>query len=138
MTTTSKVVALSLPFDPMPSPRPRVVVRGKFPSVYMPKDYMEWKAGVAAYVHDRMTEFPVPVSEGPVEVSLVFHVERPKTTKLWGPKPDIDNYAKSVLDAFNDSGVVWKDDCQVVRLVASKQWADGTASISAEITYVKP
>lgn len=119
----------------MPSPRPRVVVRGKFPTVYMPKDYMDWKAQVAAYVHDRAELFFAPVPEGPVTVSLTFHVERPKTTKLWGPKPDIDNYAKSVLDALNDSGVAWKDDCQVVTLHAHKRWAEGEPLIDCQVTY---
>jgi Holliday junction resolvase RusA-like endonuclease len=136
MTTTSKVaVRLSLPFAPVPSPRPRVRVIGKFASVYMPKEYMDWKAEVAAHVARQPGLPSAELLERPVSVSLAFHVERPKTTKLAAPKPDIDNYAKSVLDAFNDAGVIWKDDTQVVTLAATKQWAEGPPRIDVQITY---
>jgi Holliday junction resolvase RusA-like endonuclease len=37
-------------------------------------------------------------------------------------KPDVDNLAKSVLDAIN--GVAYKDDNQIVDLVARKVYAD--------------
>lgn len=106
----------------MPSPRPRVVVRGKFPTVYMPGEYKDWKAGVATHVQGLSTITPAAPGE-PVKVELQFFCERPKTTKLSHPKPDIDNYAKSVLDAFNDSGVIWDDDTQVIDLWATKAWA---------------
>lgn len=37
-----------------------------------------------------------------------------------GVRPDIDNYTKAVLDACN--GIVWKDDGQVVGLLAVKAY----------------
>jgi Holliday junction resolvase RusA-like endonuclease len=37
-------------------------------------------------------------------------------------KPDVDNIAKSILDALNS--VLYKDDSQVVRLVVGKHYAD--------------
>lgn len=47
-------------------------------------------------------------------------------------KPDVDNVAKSVLDALN--GVAWLDDSQVVRLEISKSYsaAGDCVSVSAE------
>ncbi|OJG60972.1 hypothetical protein RV08_GL000365 [Enterococcus mundtii] len=36
-------------------------------------------------------------------------------------KPDADNYAKGVLDALK--GIVWKDDGQVVDLIARKYYS---------------
>lgn len=137
-TTTSKSApALSavLPFSPIPSPRPRVVVRGKFPSVYMPSDYMDWKKDVAAYVQDVGLAAPEGLFEAPVSLDLICHVERPKTSKLLYPKPDVDNYAKSVMDAFNDSGRLWKDDCQVHDLRVRKRWAEGEPGVSFTLTY---
>lgn len=58
---------------------------------------------------------------GPLLVSLVFYVQRPKTSKLSVPKPDIDNYLKSALDSL--TGFVFEDDCQVVAVQAVKAWA---------------
>ncbi len=37
-------------------------------------------------------------------------------------KPDIDNYTKGILDSLN--GIVWKDDSQVVSLIANKYYSD--------------
>ena len=48
--------------------------------------------------------------------------------KLPAPRGDIDNYVKSVFDAFN--GVVWEDDAQVVELRARKEYGP-EAMISA-------
>jgi Holliday junction resolvase RusA-like endonuclease len=36
------------------------------------------------------------------------------------PKPDVDNYAKGVLDACN--GLLWSDDSLVKTLIVSKRW----------------
>ena len=37
-------------------------------------------------------------------------------------KPDIDNIIKAVLDALN--GIAYKDDTQVVQVMAQKKYAD--------------
>ena len=53
---------------------------------------------------------------GPVSVSLTLH---PKTTKSGQPsktRMDLDNCIKVTLDALN--GVAYRDDRQVVRLLA--------------------
>ena len=38
-------------------------------------------------------------------------------------KPDIDNYAKFILDAITKTGNIWIDDNQVVELVQRKFYA---------------
>ena len=65
---------------------------------------------------------------GPVEVHLRFLVTKPKTTKLLAPSPDIDNYAKAVLDCLQGSkkdgpGII-EDDKQVIKLTAEKSWTE--------------
>ena len=58
---------------------------------------------------------------GPVRVSLVFFIERPKSVKREHPsvRPDIDKLARAVLDGLTTAGV-YSDDSQVVDLTASK------------------
>jgi len=44
-----------------------------------------------------------------------------KTTKLGAPKPDVDNYAKGVLDSMVKAGML-ADDTLVHKLTVIKQW----------------
>ncbi len=63
---------------------------------------------------------------GPLEISVVFFLPRPKSLakSYTGPhlkKPDVDKLLRSTLDAL--TGVVWKDDSQVVSVTAGKRYA---------------
>lgn len=49
---------------------------------------------------------------------------------------DLDNLAKTVLDTFK--GVVFKDDAQVVSLVASKEWVQGIVASMVAIKQLEP
>lgn len=60
--------------------------------------------------------------KGPLLVAITVAVKQPKKTTLEYPKPDVDNYAKAILDALN--GWLWEDDTQVVGLVIAKEWAE--------------
>jgi Holliday junction resolvase RusA-like endonuclease len=108
-----------VPIAPMPCPRPRVALRGRVPVAYYPKDYQNWKAQASEFFLDRVEN--LECITGPVEVSIICAVERPKTTKLIAPRPDVDNYGKSVLDAMTAAGV-WNDDTQVLTCTTTKRW----------------
>jgi Holliday junction resolvase RusA-like endonuclease len=73
---------------------------------------------------------------GPVEVTCVFYLPRPKTVseaerRLPIVPPDIDKLARGLLDGIGQSGVIWGDDSQVIELKAIKVY--GTDFIGAEV-----
>lgn len=104
---------------PLPCPRPRL---GRF-GAYYPATYNAWKRKANRVIRGVIDGIPDhrPL-DVPVSVWLLFAVPRPRTTKLVIPKPDIDNYMKSIFDACN--GLIWTDDALVRSVTASKQWAD--------------
>lgn len=56
-------------------------------------------------------------------VIIKIFVKKPKKAKYFYPaKFDIDNVAKTVLDALN--GVIWIDDSQVIQLLVQKSFAE--------------
>lgn len=127
------ILSLALDITPMPAPRPRTrafLVKGKpIVSVYNPAEYTAWKKATADAINDELDlvladlppeTFPL---RGPVTVGLIVTVKRPRTTKLAHPKPDVDNYAKAVLDAMTQAQV-WEDDEQVAFLAVQKKWGD--------------
>lgn len=123
--TTSNLLSFFLPLEPKPAPRPRtrvIALPGRKPiaTVYNPKDYQTWQKEAA----DLLKRIEAVSFSGPVTVDLVFDVQRPKSTKLAAPKPDLDNYVKSILDCITKDGRFWADDTQVVELSAIKRWAD--------------
>ena len=71
--------------------------------------------------------------EGPVEVRLSFALPKPsgapKSRRTWpiGARAgDVDKLARGCLDALTDSGI-WRDDSQVVRLHAEKDYPQDAA-----------
>lgn len=118
----------------MPAPRPRarlIAPKGKRPvvSLYSSKEYQAWLKEAGQQLRGVVPQY----FEGPVSVDLRFDVQRPKTTKLAAPAPDVDNYAKAVLDALTKDGRFWSDDSQVVELRAIKAWTTGTPGVHVQI-----
>ena len=112
-----------LPVVPVPASRPRVTRSGR---VYYGKRYREFRATCNTLLEafEPPPEFPLA---GPVEMSVVFYVPRPKTTKRQFPRGDIDNYFKT-LDVFN--GVLWHDDDQILVGLMGKEFGDGYIKIT--------
>lgn len=68
-----------------------------------------------------------------VAITLAFFLPRPKKSGAEPTRrPDIDNYAKAVLDAMND-GLAWDDDSQVITLLAHKCYADDDDPVGTRI-----
>jgi len=60
--------------------------------------------------------------DGAISVSINIEINRPKSVTRDYPtvKPDIDNFAKAILDALN--GIVWLDDAQICSLQITKSY----------------
>jgi Holliday junction resolvase RusA-like endonuclease len=124
--------SFSVPGNPQPLHRHRTSTRNGKPEQYDDprnepnRQAIAWAAKVAGA--------PGPVT-GPVSVLVFARLVKPKSSKREQPtvKPDIDNYAKLVLDALN--GIAWKDDSQVVEIRVKKMYAVNYAPCTAVHVY---
>jgi Holliday junction resolvase RusA-like endonuclease len=113
------------PISPVAASRPRV---SKWGSYY-----------TGTYKDFRIEAKPVLLStigtwkptEKKLKVWVEFYPIKPKSSKLQYPRPDIDNYIKSVFDLCN--GVIWKDDTQIVYVESTKAWAKADGYFTLEI-----
>lgn len=81
------------------------------------RELISWRDSIYAATSERME----PLA-GPVEVSVLFFMPRPKGTKRTSPyvRPDIDKLARAVLDGL--TGAAFEDDGQVTRLILEKEY----------------
>lgn len=113
MSVPSKTWTFNL--NPVAASRPRLSRFG----AYFSGPYKEFRSA-APRVIDPILVGHTPYG-GTLEVTIKLFVEQPKATKLLLPKPDVDNYAKAVLDSLNKK--LWEDDSQVRTLKVTKAWA---------------
>lgn len=103
--------------------RRRAVLRRGTIASYQDKASADWKQTVLLQALPHKP--PVP-SEAPLSVALDFYLVRPKSlpkrVRAHTRKPDAENLLKNSLDAL--TGVVWRDDAQIIRLVVTKQYGD--------------
>lgn len=114
-----------LPVQPIPKGRPRMTRRG---GVYTPQKTRDAEEDIKYWLLKKRA----PSFEGRIGVYLVFNIQKAKTSRLQYPtsKCDIDNLAKLVLDACNET--LYEDDGQIVFLMCEKRFAE-TAGISITI-----
>ena len=118
--------------DPKGKGRPRFSRVGNFTKVYTDKQTLSYEAMIATFAKQAMggsepIKTPVAVF---LYVRLPIPQSYPKKRKeacLNGSekpckKPDIDNIAKTYLDAMN--GVIFVDDTQVIHLHVKKVYAE--------------
>lgn len=112
-------------FPPTPQKRPRVT---RFVT------YDPSKKDKVAFIKTILNQLPKEPIYTPLRISIQFKFAHPKShlktngelrksaPSLHVSKPDIDNLVKFVLDALN--GRLYKDDSQIVSLIAIKQYAE--------------
>lgn len=106
-----------------------------------------WQASVADAATEAMDG---PLLAGPLELILTFTVPRPQghygtgrnagTVKQSAPlfpvvKPDVTKLVRAVEDAL--TGIVWRDDAQVISQHASKVYGE-PASCAVEVLSLEP
>jgi Holliday junction resolvase RusA-like endonuclease len=77
-----------------------------------------------------------PDFDGPFMVGVTFMINRPrslsvKARPLPTVKPDLDKLIRAVLDGL--TGIVWRDDAQVVTLIAKKRYLTTAGAEYVEI-----
>ena len=86
-----------------------------------PDTSKDWKRTVLAQILEHKPPAPV---EGPLTMTLVFELPRPKSTakRVQYPikRPDLSNLLKAIEDAL--TGVVYRDDSQIVSLTVTKRF----------------
>ena len=128
LTNTQQEGSFVIPGNPLPQKRHRSTFRGGKPRNYDPsaQDKKKFKAMVG--------ELGVESAlKGDISLNVTFYMPRPKKhyrtgkyarllkkdSPFWhSTKPDIDNLVKFVMDALQ--GMLWSDDCKIVRLETSK------------------
>lgn len=114
--------------EPVPQPRPRIVVRNGKPHGYVKKPHPihAYRSRIQAAAIDAGLKSHV----GAVSVVIDFVFVRPKShmnksgLKPKAPQlpiPDVDNLSKAVLDAI---GPIIGNDKQVARLVVEKSYGE--------------
>lgn len=134
---SSDMISFIVPAIPVAQPRQRhrVLTAGDrtFAHNYTPakSPVNDFKATVRMAAQEAFDG--APPFDGAVELTAAFVMPRPKS-KIWKTramprenhtsKPDVDNLLKSLKDAL--SGIAWRDDAQVWRIIASKSVASGS------------
>lgn len=111
-----------IPGKPAPQGSKRHVGRGIL--VESSKAVGPWRTLVAWHVAQEWRDAPL---DGPIAVRLEFVMPRPSGTpkKVTPPaikRPDVDKLQRAIFDAV--TGVLWRDDSQVVDVCAIKRLAE--------------
>ena len=122
------IIEAFVPGEPKPqgSKRGFVTKTGRVAMVEMAGTPLKrWRESITWVMRGEAAKNGWEVTDAPVSVKLIFEVKQPKKPKTHVPvtRPDIDKLARAVLDAITDTGLIWRDDSQVVRLSAEKKYA---------------
>lgn len=103
----------------VPKPRPRATGFGGKIRMFTPAKAVKFERQVAK---DAVKRCPKPLA-GALQVAVVVYYKRAatNTTPYFVQRPDVDNLAKTLLDALN--GVAYNDDAQIVDLRVQKCWS---------------
>lgn len=112
------MITFFIPIDPVAKGRPKMAANGH---VYTPAETRAYEDEIKSLLLKHRRHFAVMFNL-PLKITLHFFIKPPKKAVRHYPcvRPDLDNYAKAVLDAMN--GIVFKDDGQIITLSISKRY----------------
>lgn len=120
---------MEITFDVLGRPAPqgskRSVGGGRF--IEASKFLPTWRTDLKIAATEAAASNEWTVVDGPVELEVIFYLDRPSSiSKTARPypvvPPDLDKLVRAVGDAL--TGVIYRDDSQIIRLLAWKQYAD--------------
>ena len=116
---------------PVGKGRPRASTRGGFVRMYTDAKTLTYEAAIKDEAAKAMGNAELFETAMHLHVNCYYQLPKRWPKRLQqqaldgevfpNVKPDLDNVVKAVLDAMN--GVVYRDDAQVVNLVATKRYA---------------
>lgn len=126
-----ETMILSLPFTPVPCPRPKITMRNGYATAYYPSKYKNFKRDVTQYIRQNFT---YSTYNTPIKITYTFVLPRPKYLQRkkdtsnrieHAKKPDLDNLVKAINDVLEGSGVVSNDSIiysmDAIKYIAAKQ-----------------
>jgi Holliday junction resolvase RusA-like endonuclease len=141
------LIAFTVPGDPVGKARPRFARIGAFVRTYTPKTTASYENLVKVMFCQASGPAYAPTT-GPVVLTVRAIFSRPashygtgrnagqlknSSPLYYTHKPDVDNVAKTVLDALN--GLAYQDDRQVCRVGVTKEWGQaGEMRVELEAT----
>ena len=139
----TKDIICTIPGKPFAKQRPRASRRGRFTTVYTPKQTVDYENLVKYSYYEQNGDimldgalqaeingvFPVPMSASKKQAEKMLNGDIHHTKK-----PDCDNMAKIVLDALN--GIAYHDDSQIVDLRITKEYGENP-HVSIKLREVK-
>lgn len=133
------VVAFTIPGEPVAKGRARSFIRAGHVAHYTPDKTARYENLVKLAAQQAMAD--VPPLEGPVTLVVRAFLGIPQSWSLKKQqaaaigevtptkRPDLDNIVKAIKDGAN--GVTWKDDSQVIDVIASKRY--GQPRVEVEV-----
>ena len=111
--------------EPVAKGRPRLGMAGGHAIAYTPKKTRTAEADIKAAIRQQAMSFNYCFDpKVPISMSATFYIEKPKSKpkKVAMPvsRPDIDNYAKTLMDACNQ--YVYPDDSQLTTVHFRKRY----------------
>jgi Holliday junction resolvase RusA-like endonuclease len=138
----SDSIVFTIPGVPVAKGRAKFARRGNFVTTYTPDKTARYENLVKLAAQDAMGD--VPPFETSIELRVMAYMPIPASWSMKKQRaaalgeitpisrPDLDNIVKAIKDGCNT--VAWKDDSQVIDLIAKKRY--GAPRVEIEIVRI--